>query len=295
MEYFTYEGDIEGKQPRPIGGRSAALDAPPYMHSYGVTPNYVVMPINLGMGLDPNCTSSGVLCGLVARWQGLHVVDKDGKVQVFDTEPFYHVHIVNAFENATGVTLDVGGYDQAPFSVSGALDIQMYLNKTQRDANPVRAVMRRVHMHLSGPLAGKATFQLFDKVPGSHTDFFRLNPNNIGLPYCYYYGTQWWHDSVNYANMAIMKHDLCTDTTTYWTATDHYVGEPFFIPNPSATDEDDGVVIFVALDGPNRRSKLVTIDAKTMTEVEGASIELKTHIPFTAHGNFFPAKATALV
>lgn len=289
MEYFTYEGDVMGPQPRLVGGQTGALDHPPFMHSYGVTPNYVVMPLDLGMGVDPNCTTPGLLCGLVAQWQGIHVIDKDGTVTIFDTEPFYHVHIVNAFENATGVSLDVGAYDQAPFTVSGALDIDMYLNKTTRDANPVRAVMRRVHMHFAGPLAGKATYQTFSKIPGSHTDFFRLNPGYIGLPYCYYYGTQWWHDSMSYANMAIMKHDLCTDTTTYWTGTDHYVGEPFFIPNPDAVDEDDGVVVFVALDGPNRRSKFVTIDAKTMQEVDGTEVHLGTHIPFTAHGNFLPA------
>jgi len=259
-----------------------------FMHSYGVTPNFVVMPLTLGTGYDPTCKSLGLLCLLVGQWQGIHVINNDGAVTVFDTDPFYHVHIVNAFENATGVTLDVGGYDQSPFTVSGALDIFLLLNKTTRDANPVRAVMRRVHMHLSGPLTGKATYQTFNKIPGSHTDFFKMNPKLIGLPYCYYYGTQWWHDGVNYANMAIMKHNLCTDTSTYWTATDHYVGEPFFIPNPDAVDEDDGVVVFLALDGPNRRSKFVTIDAKTMQEVDGTEVHLSTHIPFTAHGNFLP-------
>jgi carotenoid cleavage dioxygenase-like enzyme len=291
VEFFTYEADIEGLQPRPIGGKSADLKIPPFVHSYGVTPNYVVLPINLGMSANPNCTSFGVLCGLNGHWQGIHVIDALGEVQVFDTDPFYHVHIVNSWENETGVTLDVGGYDSSPFAVTGALDVQMYLNKTERDSNPVRATMRRVHMHTSGPLKGQATYQLFDKIPGSHTDFFRVNPKHIGLPYCYYYGTQWWHDGVNYANMAILKHDLCTDTSTYWSAVDHYVGEPFFIPNPNAVAEDDGILVFVALDGPNRRSKFVSVDAKTMTEVDGATIELEKHIPFTAHGNFFPNKA----
>jgi carotenoid cleavage dioxygenase-like enzyme len=287
MEYFTFEGDVAGLQPRPVMGKTGNLKHPPFMHSYGVTPNYVVMPLDLGMGLGENCSSVGLLCGMVAQWQGIHVVDNNGVVTVFDTEPFYHVHVVNAFENATGVTLDVGAYHQAPFAATGALDIDLYLNKTTRDANPIRATMRRVHMHFSGPLAGKTTYQTFKKIPGSHSDFFRLNPNHIGLPYCYYYATQWWHDSSNYANMAIMKHDLCSDTTSYWSATDHYVGEPFFIPDPAGMHEDDGVLVFVALDGPNRRSKFMTLDAKTMQEVNGTAVHLDTHIPFTAHGTFF--------
>lgn len=31
--------------------------------------------------------------------------------EVFHTEPFFHVHIVNCFENETGIVLDTGIYD----------------------------------------------------------------------------------------------------------------------------------------------------------------------------------------
>jgi len=116
---------------------------------------------------------------------------------------FTHVHIINSFENETGVTVDVGAYvEGSPFEKSGAMDIPMFLNKSERDANPLRAVPRRVHLHLSGPLAGQATYQDFSKIDGSHTDFYKLNPAHYGKPYCYYYGTQWWHDGANYASMA---------------------------------------------------------------------------------------------
>ena len=66
------------------------------------------------------------------------------------------MHVVNSFENETGVTLDVGAYDEPPFARTGALDIELFLNKTSRDSNSARAVVRRVHMHVSGPLAGWA-------------------------------------------------------------------------------------------------------------------------------------------
>jgi len=246
------------------------------------------------MGHDPECTDPTIMCGIIALWQGIHVVDKQGTLTVFDTDPFYHVHIVNSFENETGVTLDVGGYDSSPFAVSGALDIKMFLNKTVRDANPLRAVLRRVHMHFSGPLAGQATFETFEKIEGSHTDFYRVNPSNVGLPYCVYYATQWWHDSVSYASMAVMKHDLCSGERVYWSSPDVYVGEPMLIPKPGGA-EDDGVVVFVALDGSKGTSKFVTLDAKTMKEMDSAGIDLDVHIPFTAHGNFFPSSSVSSV
>lgn len=289
IHFYSVDGSKKEEQARTKLGSSGQLKHPPFMHSYGVTPNYVVMPISLGMGGgDPECTDPVIMCGIIAQWQGIHVIDKQGKLTVFDTEPFYHVHIVNSFENDTGVTLDVGGYDTSPFAISGALDIKMFLNKTVRDANPLRAVLRRVHMHFSGPLAGQATFQTFEKIAGSHTDFYRVNPSNVGLPYCFYYAAQWWHDSENYASMAITKHDLCSGEQIYWSSPDVYVGEPMLIPAPGGS-EDDGVVIFVALDGSKGTSKFVMLDAKTLKEIDGAGINLDVHIPFTAHGNFIPS------
>jgi carotenoid cleavage dioxygenase-like enzyme len=289
VAFYTYEGDVAEEQPRNLIGRSAPLTKSPFMHSFGVTPNYIVMPITLMTGYNPGCTGGGVFCGMSAHWQGIHLIDFHGNVTVFDTTPFAHVHIVNAFENATGVTLDVGAYDVNPFSRTGAMDVSMMRNKTERDANKVKAVIRRVHLHLLGPQTGQVTFMDFGKIHESHSDFYKTNPNYIGVPYCVYYATQWFHNSVSYASMAILKHNLCTDTITYWSRPDVYVGEPFMIPGPSG-DEEDGVVVFVTIDGKQNRSSFMTLDAKTMKEVSGTSVDLPRHIPFTGHGDFFAAK-----
>merc|ERR1711920_797791 len=85
--------------------------------------------------------------------------------------------------------------------------------------------------------------------------------------------------------MAIRKHNVCNDKRVYWSRPDTYPGEPFFIPSMLG-EEDDGVVVFVALDGRTRKSIFVMLDGKTMKELD--VIELPGVIPFTAHGNFFP-------
>jgi len=287
VDFFTYDADVVGLQPRKKVGTSGPLKDPAYMHSFGVTPNYIVMPLTLGFGHNKGCIGAmPVLCSMIAQWQGIHVIDNEGVTTVFDTEPFMHVHIVNSFENATGVTLDVGAYDEPPFQRSGQLDITMFLNKTTRDNNPAKATVRRLHMHTSGPLAGKTTFADFEKTPGSHSDFYRMNENFIGLPYCFYYATEWFHDGQSYGNQAILKQNVCDGTRTYWSRSDVYVGEPYFIPGPSG-EEDDGLLVFVALDGSQRRSVFVTLDAKTMEELPDTAVKLNGHIPFTAHGDFF--------
>jgi len=85
--------------------------------------------------------------------------------------------------------------------------------------------------------------------------------------------------------MAIVKHDICKGVKTFWQQPNVYPGEPEMIPGPSGAEED-GVVIFVALDGEKETSKLVILDAETFTELEVT--ELPARIPFTAHGQFVP-------
>ena len=69
--------------------------------------------------------------------------------------------------------------------------------------------------------------------------------------------------------------------------------EPIFVPNGDADDssennneaqEDDGVVLSVALDVNTKTSVLVGLDGKTFTEK--FKIELPQHVPMTTHGEF---------
>lgn len=46
--------------------------------------------------------------------------------------------------------------------------------------------------------------------------------------------------------------------------------EPIFVAHPNATEEEDGVLLTVALDAIRRTSALVVIDAKDMEELARA-------------------------
>jgi carotenoid cleavage dioxygenase-like enzyme len=283
LDVYTFDATKVGPQNRELVARVPCKKTP-YLHAFGVTPNYIILPLNHAMN-TPNMFHPLLLGTLVEHWDGIRVIDKENKVHSFDTEKFFHAHTVNSFENATGVTMDVGAFPTTPFQKSAQMDIAMFLNKSDRDSNSVRNVVKRLHFHFSGPLAGEVTSEDFDQVPGSTLDFFRIHPDFVGLPYCIFYATQWWADGENYASMAIVKHNVCTGEKTVWQRPNMYPGEPEMVPGPSGAEED-GVVIFVALDGERRASKLVILDAKTFTELE--VMELPTHIPFTAHGQFVP-------
>lgn len=286
IDVYTFDASTVGPQNRTLVARVKASKTP-YLHSFGVTPNYIILPLNHAMK-TPDMLHPQLLGTIVENWEGVHIVDNQNKVHSFDTEPFYHFHTVNSFENATGVTLDVGASPTSPIVKGPLLDIAMFLNKTLRDANTVKNVVRRLHFHFSGPLTGQVTNEIFDQTAGSMSDFFRIHPGYAGLPYCIHYATQWWSDGENFANMAIIKHNSCTGAKMLWQRPNTYVGEPEMVPGPSGAEED-GVVFFLALDGEKRKSKLVILDAETFTELE--VMELSTHIPFTAHGQFVPPLA----
>jgi len=229
-------------------------------------------------------------------WMGLKVVDKNNRVHHFDLpedDHFFHVHTVNAYENSSGVIVDVGAFPQSPFGKDGALDIKMFKDKQTRDGDTNRNHVKRIYFPFDadgsfGPSSQSkpltALSEDFHLALGSRSDFYKINPKYTGLPYCILYATQWWHDGENYANMAVAKKNICTGEETYWSRPNVYVGEPDIIPGPGG--EEDGVVTFVALDGAKEKSILVTLDVKTMKEI--AVVELPDRIPFTAHGQFFP-------
>ena len=61
--------------------------------------------------------------------------------------------------------------------------------------------------------------------------------------------------------------------------------EPIFVPRPGATEEDDGVVLMVELDGIKGESALVVIDAQSFEELGRAQAKEGTFIvPHHFHG-----------
>ena len=70
-----------------------------------------------------------------------------------------------------------------------------------------------------------------------------------------------------------------------WVKEHHYNGEPLFVPRPGATEEDDGIVIVIVLDGATELSYLMLLDGQTFETV--AEARLDTFIPMSIHGSWF--------
>lgn len=273
---------------------SVPTKAMQYLHSFGITENYVVLPMNLKMGMTASSLEHRVhmVDNFKEGWDGIHVVDLKGVVTRFDTEKFFHVHIANTFENATGVVIDISTAHHIPFEDGPLLTTAKFLNKTLRDGMKDMNHLVRYHLHMAGALKGSVTREVLT-LPGRQSEFCKVSPSVNGKAYCHVYMNEWFHDDKSYASMAVLKQDLCKGTRQYWHRDNTYPGEPSFIPRAGeGLDEDDGVVVFPVLDGEKRHSLFVVLDGKTFQEL--AVIALPTHIPFTAHGQFVPALRQAV-
>jgi beta,beta-carotene 9',10'-dioxygenase len=108
-----------------------------------------------------------------------------------------------------------------------------------------------------------------------------------GKPYRFVWGTgdAGGHDF----SSRLVKIETETGNVSIWRQPRCYPGEPVFVPAPSATTEDDGVILSVVLDSGKGRSFLLVLDASTLAE--RARAEVPHHIPFHFHGNYFAAGA----
>lgn len=103
------------------------------------------------------------------------------------------------------------------------------------------------------------------------------------LQYCIIYG---W-SAFDYSRTALIKKNTCDATQDKVLYTEnHYSSEMFFIANPDAKSEDDGVLITISYDGEYEKSYFLVIDALSFTIIDKAW--LPHNIPWSAHGMHFP-------
>jgi len=203
-----------------------------------------------------------------------------------NTPLFYYVHAVNAFQNETGLTLDLCSSNHSNPLFSPMTTLGFMQNKTLRDSYEYRSGIQRFTVAFDDMDHVKITDL---SPPGIVSDMPRVNPNNVAKPYCIAYLMEFWHASAEhggdtYANMAVYRQDVCTGKRTYFHRDALFPSEAYMIP--TSDDEEEGLLVFTAYDGIAKSSSFVVLDAKTMTEL--GEIALPEKVPFTIHGDWFP-------
>mmetsp|Transcript_56140 Transcript_56140/g.114791 ORF Transcript_56140/g.114791 Transcript_56140/m.114791 type:complete len:520 (-) Transcript_56140:238-1797(-) len=277
----------------------------PYLHSWGLTANYAVIPhqscfADLKQMLKDDTDLIHAFKEVQDDKTKIMLVPLDGSEPIaFEVDaPLYYTHVVNAFEFEGGVTFDVTAYDICPFNGGPVASLEYMRTPEQRNGHDYDSTVKRYVLWLSGDRKGEYDVTVLSAAKTS-TDFTRINQAQVAeKPYCHYYAAEFFHgDPELYGSMAVVKQSLCapgdaaSHTVTvqppvYWQKENFFPGEPTFIPRPGAVDEDDGVLLFSAVEGESFRAFLEIVDAKTMATIQ--EFELPTPLTFTVHGQFYP-------
>lgn len=263
----------------------------PYMHSLALSMNYAILfahplffnvsPFKLfRVGIDalewkPHLPTDVYVIRLA-----------DGQVTKLQTDALFFMHHVNSYEEGADIITDYTTYPDA--QLLRGLEIATQLNSTKRDALHGPAGMKRIRINVK---KGTLSLTQFEATPGAEA------ANNLDLPvisehfahkrHCFVYGVSVKADNKHFASSGLSKKNVCTrNGDKLWSKPNHYPAEPFFIPRPGSTKEDDGLLASVILDGERHKSYVGVFEAKTMQQISQS--ELPDVVPFLIHGHLFP-------
>lgn len=284
---------IEGGDRHHVG--SVETDAPAYMHSFALTPRYVVLT-EFPLRVNPlSFFKPGRQGPFIEQfeWQP----DRGTRIVVIDratgetvaeptTDALFGFHHVNAFERDNGaeVVFDLETIPDATTIDDLSLDT---LRAGNLDA--VAGRLERFTVSLGedgrddryGVSAATVTREM---LYADGTALPTTSPARWCRPHRYVYAMRMDQPVDEWAT-GVMKYDVETDDVTEYDAGGDYFGEPIFVPKGGGP-EDAGVVLVVALDVAADRSRLIVLDGEDFGE--RARIELPHPAPFDFHGRYFP-------
>ncbi len=256
---------------------------PPYIHAFALTERYAVVPEG-SFGVDFRALLSGIPRGRTfldafRRRDGtprFHVIDREtgARTAAVGAEPFFVFHVANAFELDDTIVVDCVAYDDIRAITGLTVD-----NLRSDDPAVPRGDFVRYRLPLNGGRAERETLY-----PGP-AEFPTINYTAVnGRAYDYAYLA-----SIDRGSLptAIAKVRPDTRETHRWSRAGVHPGEPLFVPAPNGGDEDDGVLLSLALDSNADRSVLLCLDATTLTERGRAP--LPHRLPAGFHGQFYDA------
>jgi len=273
----------------------ASIDAeePSYMHSFALTPHYVILsliplvvnPINFLIKNKPFIRNFKWKPELGTKFA---VVDRGKKklVGIFRTDPFFTFHHVNAYEKDHKIILDIVVYDTPSqidvFNMSNLLSpLNTILSKNV-------AAQEIYSVEISKPILKRFVVDLekhevsSQKICDKMLELPRINYELCnGKEYNYVYAGA--SEDTRYFD-SISKINVNTGEAISWHEKSCYPGEPVFVRPPNGVDEDDGLILSVVLDAEKENSFLLILNAKDFSEIGRAIVPHR--IPFGLHGVF---------
>jgi len=258
------------------------VQLPAYMHSFALTEHYVVLvafpfvvnPLDLMMKKKPFIFNY--------KWKPengtiFYIVDRaTGNVSTIKGDPFFAFHHVNAFDKEGKIFIDIVTHPNA--DIMNLVTEQLTNKKKIEESEKTK--LERFTITIASQELSRET--LFDKT----VEMPRVPADKTAHEYRYSYLIDASFPTDLKDARPLYKVDAQTKTGISWAEEGSFPGEPIFVPNPNGQSEDDGVILSLVLDFSHRRSYLLILDGRDLTEL--ARAEVPHAIPVGLHGQWKP-------
>jgi carotenoid cleavage dioxygenase-like enzyme len=209
-----------------------------------------------------------------SRGTRMTVIRKDdGKVvAVHELDPFFTFHHVNAFEERGELVVDLVEFPDA------TVIEKLYLESLRASEHALGALVR-YRLPLKSSTARLRPQRLSAQpieLPSIH--YSKFNARSYSHVYAVGGSAQGAFD-------LLAKIDLDRGSELKWQEEGCHPGEPIFVAAPEAKSEDQGLLLSLVLDARAKRSFLLILDARDLSEKARAF--LPHHVPFGFHGQYF--------
>jgi carotenoid cleavage dioxygenase-like enzyme len=247
---------------------------PAYVHSFAQTEQFIIIvesPLRLSAADLILGTKPYVKCYQWHDHMGtrfLVVSKQDGSYFVCDYENRFFFHQVNAFESGDVIELDLLTYPDATI-----LDSLRLENLRTGGKVPI-SQPERIQINLKTK-----------EVRGAYLDSCgmelpRINHRGFDCRrYRFVYGAG-ASSSTSFFD-SLVKLDSEAGSHIKWSRPNCYYSEPLFVPRTGGEVEDDGVLLCIELDGRQKRSRLIIVDARSMQLM--AETPTSNTVPFGFH------------
>lgn len=246
--------------------KSISFDSPwpAIVHDIAVTRNYAIVFI------CPFVLEEPVPCWRPVMGTAVALIPRRGTelgIRWLETRPFFHLHVMNAFEKDQGIELQLPRYASSP------------------EAEFPTAELHRLRINLENRTIQQ---EQLDDCPIEFpriNDRFARRENRFG--YAAFRNSQPGQPAPQGCFEALVGYDLESGHRTVHTlASGEFVGEPVFVPAENARDEADGYVMALVSNVRQGRSELRFYAAQDLDSPALAQIELPCLVPAGGHNSW---------
>jgi beta,beta-carotene 9',10'-dioxygenase len=257
---------------------SVPVDEVSYVHSFGMSQNHMVLtccplqvaPWKLLLRDKPFIENFEWKPRFGTRFHVIPRVGRKGHRCTLNTEPFFLFHHVNSFEQDGQLKVDLIAYPNADIIQ------QLKLENLRGERAIDFGYLRRYAVDLQASTIERE-WESEHPIELTRLHYSRVNTR----AYKYLWGVSASPgESVFYDRL--LKLDVSCDRAAYWHEPETFPGEPIFVAAPDSDCEDNGVLLSVVLSGREKKSYLLVLDAKDMTEI--ARAWLPGVVPHGFHG-----------